>query len=314
MEQLDAITLTRYLLGQLPEAERERLEQACFTDKTKYYQLCDVETTLIDDYVSGQLPHREQQLFEQYFLTTPARSERVKTARALQRKLASLAPVKTTAASASLWQRLFSDASFGLPVLTTCAACFLLVLGGWFYFQNRQLRAQYSQSQATAAEQQRRAEELEKSLAATRAQNADLAEQVRQQRDVALSQRVDTSGTPLARTMLFVLNTSILRSDGNDSLRTLQLSKAITRVKFQVALPANDFATFAASLRTAEGRQIAQWHKLNARKLTNGGAQLTVELDAQRLHPGDYLMVIRGVKAGRETEELQRLPFKVGKP
>ena len=87
MKQTDTTMMTRYLLGQLPEAQRDLYEQEWFTDQAQYAQLCEAENALIDAYVRGDLRGPEGTLFEQHFLTIPARRERVQTARALVQEL-----------------------------------------------------------------------------------------------------------------------------------------------------------------------------------------------------------------------------------
>jgi hypothetical protein len=87
--------LVRYLLGQLPEEEQDRVEDRYAVDEDFFEELLIIETELIDQYVKDELPGRARQQFETYFLSSPSRFERLDTARTMMRWLAT-APVSTT--------------------------------------------------------------------------------------------------------------------------------------------------------------------------------------------------------------------------
>jgi hypothetical protein len=289
--------MTRYLLGQLPEAERDACEQEWFTDQAQYVQLCEAEQALIDDYVRGALRADERALFEQHFLTLPARRERVLTAQALVQTIDR--PAEQTQ---SWWRRW--RVSWRLPqLIPALALAVLLLVGGlWMYRQQRHLQEQRAQTAATAAEQQRRAQELEQSLTAERAANARLSEELARRNNAAVPPPTAASSAP--KTLLLALTAGVLRSDGA-ALPTLKLAQDIERVNLRVQLPAHDYARFTATLRTAEGRALQRW----AVKAT--GPRLTLTLAAKQLAAGDYVLVVNGVNAQRETEEFRRLPFRV---
>ena len=80
-------TMTRYLLGELPEAERTALEQACFDDPLVFAGLEESESDLIDDYVRGRLAPELRRRFEQIYLTDAQRRQRVAFAKALIQRL-----------------------------------------------------------------------------------------------------------------------------------------------------------------------------------------------------------------------------------
>jgi anti-sigma factor RsiW len=300
MKPTDATTMTRYLLGQLPAAEREACEQEWFTDQAQYIQLCEAENALIDDYVRGLLHGENRALFEQHFLTLPARRERVLTAQALVQTID--APVAPTA---SWWQRW--RAQQRVPALLpafTMALLMLLVAGGlWSFWQSRKLKAQLlEQARATSA-QQRRAEELAQSLAAERAANVRLTEELARRNNPPTPQLTASVAAP--KTLLFALTAGVLRSDSGETLATLKLTRNIERVRLQVKLPAHEFKQFAVTLRTAEGRALQSW-------TTNAtGTRLTLALTTQQLAAGDYALIVSGVKTRGEIEEFRRVPFRV---
>ena len=290
--------MTRYLLGQLPDAQRDVCEQEWFTDKTHYARLCEAENTLIDDYVRGALQGEERVLFEQHFMTIPARRERVLTAQALVQTIdQSVAPRE------SWWQRWL--ASWRAPqLIPAMALAVLLLIGGlWLSSQRRALQEQLARSAATASEQQRRAQELEQSLVAERAANARLTHDLARRNTITAPQPRASATAP--KTLLFTLTTGVLRSADGDALPTLKLVPGIVRVQLNVKLPAHEYKQFAATLRTAEGRDVQRWTVKAAH------TQLTLSLAAQQLKAGDYVLMIQGIKAIGEREEFRRVPFNV---
>lgn len=288
--------MTRYLLGQLPDAERDAYEQEWFVDKAQYVQLCEAETALIDAYVRGGLPAEERMLFERHFLAIPARRDRVRMARALLQTIDQ--PVASTAAWWPQWRT-----GWRVPQLIPALAMgVLLLLGGWWmYARQRALQEQLASSMATASAQQQRAQELEQSLAAERAANVRLTAELARRDNAAAPQ-------PAApKTLLFVLTAGVLRSDG-EALPTLKLKHDIAHVQIQVNLPAHDYERFTALLRTAEGRAVQRW------TIKAVGTRFSLSLAAQQLKAGDYVLIVSGFKAQRESEEFLRVPFRVSAP
>ena len=76
-------TITRYLLGELPEGERSALEERYFADPRVFDEITAAETALVDDYVRGRLPADLRRRFEQTYLTDARRRNRVRFAETL---------------------------------------------------------------------------------------------------------------------------------------------------------------------------------------------------------------------------------------
>lgn len=75
--------LRRYLLGELPEADRTTLEERYFQDEELFESVREAEHALVDDYVAGRLGAGDHASFERHYLSTPGHVERVAVARAL---------------------------------------------------------------------------------------------------------------------------------------------------------------------------------------------------------------------------------------
>lgn len=298
--------MTHYLLGKLPETERDVYEQQWFVDKAQYAQLCEAENALIDAYVRGNLDAEDRALFEQTFLMIPARRERVQAARLLMQEI-DRQPV--TSETISFWQRL--PDYFRIPQLIprlALAGCFLLVAFGlwWFASTNRALRGQLEQANANASEHQRRLQELETSLRNERAANVRLQEELRPRQTAS---PITSSTVP--STLLFTLPAGILRSEGSEARRSFKVAKGIERVQLYVPLPEHDFAKFAASLRTAEGKEITRWSSIKPQSTKRGASSLWLFVPAKLLNAGDFVLILNGINAQRQSEEFRRLSFTV---
>jgi len=80
----------RYLLGDLSEDEKARMEEAFFADDSKFEAVELAEDELIDAYVRNALSPEEQRQFKTKLLTSPRLVERVNFARTLVAKADSL--------------------------------------------------------------------------------------------------------------------------------------------------------------------------------------------------------------------------------
>ena len=79
--------LEDYLLGLLPEAEAEQLDELSITDEEFAWQLRAAEDDLVDAYVRDGLPATTRARFEEYYLASARHRERVTFARNLARTI-----------------------------------------------------------------------------------------------------------------------------------------------------------------------------------------------------------------------------------
>jgi hypothetical protein len=85
--EVDEAHIVKYLLGELPDEDRTRLEER-FMREVEYRELIrSIEDDLIDDYVRGELTPHQRALFEKQFTALPHRARKVETAKALSRAL-----------------------------------------------------------------------------------------------------------------------------------------------------------------------------------------------------------------------------------
>ena len=73
----------RYLLGQLEEAEQERLELRLLTDPSFIEEFDTIVDEIADQYAGDELAGKERERVEQYFLASAERQQKVRFAREL---------------------------------------------------------------------------------------------------------------------------------------------------------------------------------------------------------------------------------------
>src|ERR1700749_2439349 len=159
----DAQTLTQYLLGSLPAAEAERLDELSVTDDEVAEALRSVEKDLIDAYVQDELDEAARAQFKTYYLASATRSERVAFAQAFharaEKSLTSQATEARAEAATKARTRRKGRGMFsigrGFDVSRTgwqwgaaCAALALLIAVGWLTFENVRLRRRLAQTEA----------------------------------------------------------------------------------------------------------------------------------------------------------------------
>jgi hypothetical protein len=195
----DVQTLTQYLLGSLPAAEAERLDELSVTDDEVAEALKSVEKDLIDAYVQDELDEAARAQFKTYYLASATRSERVafaqafyaraeKSLRSQATKARAEAPTgarteaATEAAPGRKGRGMFSVRR-GLNVSrpgwqwgAACAALALLIAVGWLTFDNVRLRRRLAQAEARRDASEQRAQELQNESASQRAPSTQLAD------------------------------------------------------------------------------------------------------------------------------------------
>ena len=154
-------TLREYLLGLLPEAETERLDELSVTEEEFAHQLRIVEDDLIDAYINGELtgPHLLQ--FPRHYLSSSSGVERVRFAQAFRdstQTLAKVEPAKTEVETRVIpLTSMASFFSFGnwstLKWGLVSASLLILLVASWFIFQQLRARPQVPDSTAKSVQQ-----------------------------------------------------------------------------------------------------------------------------------------------------------------
>ena len=295
-------TLARYLLGNLPEPDRDRIESKALADPGLFERLQVIEDDLIDAYVYGELAESDVALFEERFLGHPQRLERVEVARCLRTVTERAAQAKdapppkvdreTRIEPLEPVERLPST-----PWLAWAASFLVLILGGWLALQNLQLGERLNQledergawtgeREALIDEGQRLEDDLEAQSQRLAELDAELLAE-REQRS-ALEERLAGAAAPPRRpplTAAFVLGMAVR---GSDAVPRLAVPTEADRVELQLDVEMlGPDPRFRVLVANAAGAEV--W---GAASVEPSGEDLRIELPAAVFKPGRYILTL----------------------
>ena len=128
--------LRRYLLGNLSESARERLDRRVLNEAEINEEIQATEDALIDQYLGGKLNAEERNQFESYFLLPKERQQKLRFGRTLRKYLDSLPSVKADQETGKSSFRWFEPR----PVLVASLLVIcLLVLGTLWWVNHRRM-------------------------------------------------------------------------------------------------------------------------------------------------------------------------------
>lgn len=176
MSDQDTTQISRYLLGQLPKDEVDRIESRLMTDNGLFELTETVEDDVIDRYVRRELGPEERRRFERRLLPSERIRERVAIARALAAQPGRRNPGRTEPARRGTVVPLFRPAA---ARLAWAASLVVLLLAGWLGIELVGLHGQVEDVEAARLAAIERTEELEAQVARVReaeARGAQVAE------------------------------------------------------------------------------------------------------------------------------------------
>jgi hypothetical protein len=275
-QQYDEQLVIRYLLGSVPEAEAERLDELSVADEEFANRLAAVENDLVDAYVRGELAGETRDRFQSYYLCSSRRCEKVNFAEALL-----VVPVPNSAPEGvparTSRKRDFSRAFAAAACLASLAACL-------FLYQNSQLRNELVRSrQKTAVLEQSERE------ARTRIERQPQAAKIARGLAIVLTPQLRGAGPATA----VAIHPGSLEAD------------------FQLELEPGDFTDYRARLRAPAAGQVI-WQSGALTAATRGESRFVpLSLPAGVLKPGNYTLELSGTQANGSPEFLSSYAFTV---
>ena len=309
MEPLSSFeTLSRqYLLGELTEAELAAMQQDVFSDQEKFYQLCEIEDRLLEDYARGTLSAEQRRRFEQRYMANPARRRRVEFAQAMAHKFqqeapAVLVPLSLLRRVQSTWQGML--AGLHAPKLAVSAVAvgmvLLLISAAWLWME----RAGLHQKVAQLEDRQK----LASPTPTVAPDNTTGTE--------------PTTPTPLpsiptpvpsaheARIVNLTVLALALRSETAGKGTILLLPHDTEHVRLRIQLPAQAYDRYAVRMQDAREQEIFAQRDLKVVK-GNSGSAVLVTIPAPRLRTGTHLLILDGLADNGEREPVSKLEIKV---
>jgi hypothetical protein len=301
------ILMRRYLLGDLPEEDRARLEDQYSADAEVFEEVLATENDLIDSYVRGELTEVERQKFETEYFKSPQRRERVEFARALSQVsvLAKQAgPAQEVSSRTKMWKGF--SVQQGMPRWAFAAAAVVVVAcGSWLMLQNHRLRVGLQQALAEQTELRDGQDTLRQHIAELEGNPSDQVHENQQGAEVAKLE------TPTGPEVTFRLTPGIARSPGGTQ-KTLVLPATASLLQLQLMLDRDEYKSYEAVLLTAERKEILRGQALLSRSI-GGDVVVTWPLPVHSIHSGDYIVQLAGQTANGSLEDVESYSLRVSR-
>lgn len=309
-------TMTRYLLGELSEAEQSALEQRYFTDPQVFDQVVQAENQLVDDYIRGELSPQARARLEQYYLAHPKRRERAKFAQALATKLDQVKAVKGAAEPSvqveSWWDRVRASLDGRRLALGFSMALLLIVIGGiWSLTERRRLHGELAQTQAARAVQEQHERELQQQLADERTRINDLNDELSRARSQVKGPEAAAPAMPTSPAFVTLLLTAGgTRGSDSGSAPKLMIPTGTEQVRIQLNLKEGNYPNYRVVLQAIGGETIFSRQGVKP-KATKSGSVFVIIMPARRFAAGDYILTLRGVRPDAEVDDVSKSIFRV---
>lgn len=317
-EDYNEKTLREYLLGLLPEAETESLDELSVTEEEFAQQLREVEDDLIDAYVNGELTGPELLQFPRHYLRSPFGVERVRFAQAFRDsnqtrdeiKAAKtdvetgVIPMTSTAAFFSLGN--WSTLKWGLVTVSLL----IFLVASWFIFQQLRLpkRATPQALDSTAKSVEQESSEPDPKVNAKPTPTGDAK--------IDLEHQAQQSPTPPAnlpgpsRVVAFVLKPQ-LRSVSQPT--ELTIPNDTTTVALTLQLEPGDTPYYRPILTEASSDRVVWQGGRIKSTTTDEMSVLHVRVPAALLTQRAYKIRVVGVYPNGTTEAASEYNFRVVK-
>jgi hypothetical protein len=329
-EDPDERQIELYLLGALPEAEIERLDELSLTDDRFSDRLSAVENDLVDAYAQGELPVDRLEGFQSHYLASPRRRDKVRIGGALVEFGASAAATAARDEPASGPERAVTGRStfprsrrrdwFGAPRLGwafAMAGLVVLVAAGYLGVENRRLRGQIAQAQQERATLTQREKELERQIEDNRSEGTKTADELARVRErlgqleqqAATGQHVKPEGG--GRDLAVVAFTLAPPTRGASPIRTLALPAGAGIVALGLELESDDLPEYRATLKNPATNQVI-WQSAGLKPTPTGqNKTISIKLRAGLLKPGIYNVELKGIQKGGNPEIIGTYSFRV---
>jgi hypothetical protein len=322
----------RYLLGELPARERERLEAGLLIDEGYHETLIalenEVEDELIDEYLDGELTETQRENFERVFQNTPERAHKLTVIKDLKFRAAKASHGKTSAANIVKKGPWYKDwmtaiAFFQNPVLGFSSAVALvlaLVCCVWLWTKTNTLETQLQQAKAEhpidagiknqVEDLKKRNQELTVQLDRSEKARAELAASKNGETQNITSP--DTKPSPERATFATLILTSVSRST-NQKIPMLTLRRSDTEARLFLnveRLNPTDYKRFRATVKKGDSEV---WRDENVKLQPRGNnARAILNISTDKLsEQGQYVGTLDGINDGDEGDPLARYVFRV---
>lgn len=299
MHEFDISDLRRFVLGDLEEKRRRRIEAEALADNELFDEIEALEDEMIVEYLSGTLAASERKLFDESLDRVAGRRRRVGMVQQLSAKkpaeLESVAQIKDRIRFAN-HARFAIAAGFAAAAVTAVA-----------FFQFRSATTDPTPAVAATSSPAAPLAELTSVTAAHTPETSSAG---------AVHRPGSTVGAPLAPpvakaavpVVTFLLAATTARSDGASS-PALVIGQPESLIDFQIAIDDDEFSHYNAEIRASDGSTVSAHRDVPVTAL-QGAPVLRLEVPATSLQAGRYELVLAGIHE-RGSEEVAYLEFDV---
>lgn len=295
-------TLMQHLLGQLPEADQERLDALAVTEDTVAARLRDAENDLVDAYVRGDLEGEDLERFKSHYLTSTRRRRKVLFAESLmklERDQGNVTPLPIPAPrprSAIRW-------------LPWAAAIALTVAAATALLDDLRMRQRLLGTNAQIEALSSRLDRRDGDLNAAETNTRSLKAQVQRLENAVADLKDAAANTRpvLVRVASFLL-AAPMRSIEAPPL--LNVGSDVEQISVRLSLDDAEFPQYRVTLM-ARGKNTPLWQSPNLAPLKGKqGPALNIVLPAERMKSGSYRFDVAGIGQGH-IEPAGSYPFNV---
>ena len=309
-------TFTRYLLGDLPEAERTRLEEEYFTDDELFENFLSVKDELVDAYARGGLTSQQREQFEKHFLSTPPRREKLHEAKQLiafaTAASASEGEVTARRRGVSWWSSLWPGHRVQSPALGFALAAILLVaaLGAVWVFINRSQSGPEQRAAVTRPVPDVGPSPSPWSGATEPSppgnKGTEKLTDPRPPQNTSSPEKPAPTATHVASLFL----TPVL-TRGSGPSNTLQVGPNTSEARLRLSFTSGDYRSYSASLETIEGEQV--WQGAPRVRSSGPSKSVVMNVPVRVFRKKDYIITLSGRRADGKTQEINEYFFTVQK-
>jgi hypothetical protein len=318
-ETSDITTIRKYLLGDLPESEAERVERWYFADGQAVDEVWAAFGEIAEERLSGALSESEAWHFEQKLRSSPALREMFENEMALRDYAARIIAGASQQANgddpvAGGWRRIPS-AIFKAPRLMFVGVVALIALGalGAWFGSGAWFERMAPENQNPSGSQQAKTQE-QKALGGMAQPTVDPQRPPGSERHENDGPAAGKNGAKTTATFLLLA----AGTRGEESYPTLEISTRTDTIQLDLEPPTDDCDTYSAVLQTESGEELQRWESLRARRDHSSlkMARLKVariRVPARRLKNAGYVMRLECASSLNNSVSTAQYRFKLKK-
>jgi hypothetical protein len=296
--------ISRYLVGELPDQEKDLFEERLFADSSFFEKIEAARDELIENYLRGALSSQKREKFESYFLASPVRRERVETVSTLLKVASDLALPDAPVITPLRKDRPNSQTA---RWLLAAAVLVIAIASGWLITTSVRLKNQLNQMETERQALQQREQELQQQINEQQAGREQLLEQLRREQAerARLEQelaRVDANQQSLIASLN--LYPGLLRDPGKTTALIIGASTRLARMR--INFEGKRYPSYRAVVQTVDEDTL--WQRSG---LKPAGNTVTVDIPASLLKGSDYLVTLSGAPVQGQPKEIGKYFFRV---